>query len=54
MTRGSMFNFNTLKTTILLGTLTGFAFQNLFSSHPPTHERVARLRQLAQEGRGVA
>jgi heat shock protein HtpX len=28
--------------------LTGFAFQNLFSSHPPTEERVARLRQLAQ------
>ncbi|HYP54007.1 MAG TPA: zinc metalloprotease HtpX, partial [Pyrinomonadaceae bacterium] len=26
--------------------LTGFSMQNLFSSHPPTHERVARLRQL--------
>jgi len=22
--------------------------QNLFSSHPPTHERVARLRALAR------
>jgi heat shock protein HtpX len=33
--------------------LTGFAFQNLFSSHPPTEERVARLRQIAQEERGV-
>ncbi len=29
--------------------LTGFAMQNLFSSHPPTHERVARLRQMARE-----
>ncbi|HKQ54204.1 MAG TPA: zinc metalloprotease HtpX [Pyrinomonadaceae bacterium] len=30
--------------------LTGFSFQNLFSSHPPTGERVARLRRLALEG----
>ena len=29
--------------------LTGHSMQNLFSSHPPTHERVARLRQLARE-----
>ncbi len=28
--------------------LTGFSMQNLFSSHPPTQERVARLRQMAQ------
>ncbi|HEX8293235.1 MAG TPA: M48 family metalloprotease, partial [Pyrinomonadaceae bacterium] len=28
--------------------LTGFSMQNLFSSHPPTHERVARLRGLAR------
>jgi Zn-dependent protease with chaperone function len=28
--------------------LTGFSMQNLFSSHPPTHERVARLRELAR------
>ncbi|HWT03772.1 MAG TPA: zinc metalloprotease HtpX [Pyrinomonadaceae bacterium] len=33
--------------------LTGFALQSLFSSHPPTQERVARLRQIAQQGRGV-
>ena len=26
--------------------LTGFSMQNLFSTHPPTHERVARLRQM--------
>lgn len=32
--------------------LTGFSFQNLFSSHPPTQERVARLRQIAQGQRG--
>lgn len=30
---------------------TGFSLQNLFSSHPPTAERVARLRQIAQQGR---
>lgn len=30
--------------------LTGFSMQNLFSSHPPTEERVARLRQMAREG----
>jgi heat shock protein HtpX len=29
--------------------LTGFSMQNLFSSHPPTHERVARLRRMAGE-----
>jgi heat shock protein HtpX len=29
--------------------LTGFSMQNLFSSHPPTAERVARLRQIARE-----
>ena len=29
--------------------LTGASLQNLFSSHPPTAERVARLRQIAQE-----
>ncbi|MGH9944564.1 MAG: zinc metalloprotease HtpX [Pyrinomonadaceae bacterium] len=28
---------------------TGFSLQSLFSSHPPTHERVARLRQIARE-----
>lgn len=28
--------------------LTGFSVQNLFSSHPPTRERVARLRELAR------
>jgi heat shock protein HtpX len=28
--------------------LTGFSMQNLFSTHPPTHERVARLRQMAR------
>ena len=31
--------------------LTGFSMQNLFSTHPPTAERVARLRQLAQQQR---
>lgn len=29
--------------------LTGVSMQKLFSSHPPTHERVARLRRMAQE-----
>jgi heat shock protein HtpX len=29
--------------------LTGFSVQKLFSSHPPTEERVARLRRMAQE-----
>jgi heat shock protein HtpX len=29
--------------------LTGFSMQNLFSSHPPTRDRVARLRELARE-----
>lgn len=29
--------------------LTGFSVQNLFSTHPPTAERVARLRQMARE-----
>jgi heat shock protein HtpX len=29
--------------------LTGLSLQNLFSSHPPTAERVARLRQMARE-----
>jgi heat shock protein HtpX len=29
--------------------LTGVSLQKLFSSHPPTAERVARLRQMAQE-----
>lgn len=31
--------------------LTGFSAQKLFSSHPPTEERVARLRQMAQQRR---
>ena len=31
--------------------LTGFSMQNLFSSHPPTHERVARLREIAAQRR---
>ena len=31
--------------------LTGFSMQNLFSTHPPTHERVARLRQMARQQR---
>jgi heat shock protein HtpX len=29
--------------------LTGFSVQSLFSTHPPTAERVARLRQLARQ-----
>jgi heat shock protein HtpX len=29
--------------------LTGFSMQNLFSSHPPTRDRVARLRALARQ-----
>lgn len=29
--------------------LTGVSLQKLFSSHPPTAERVARLRQMAQQ-----
>lgn len=29
--------------------LTGFSMQSLFSSHPPTEQRVARLRQIALE-----
>ncbi|MDQ3133521.1 MAG: zinc metalloprotease HtpX [Acidobacteriota bacterium] len=29
--------------------LTGYSLQSLFSSHPPTSERVARLRQIARE-----
>lgn len=29
--------------------LTGFSMQSLFSSHPPTEHRVARLRQIARE-----
>ena len=28
--------------------LTGFSIQKLFSSHPPTQERVARLREMTQ------
>ena len=28
--------------------LTGFSMQTLFSSHPPTEQRVARLRQIAR------
>jgi heat shock protein HtpX len=28
--------------------LTGFSVQQLFSTHPPTAERVARLRQMAR------
>jgi len=31
--------------------LTGFSMQNLFSTHPPTHQRVARLRQMARQQR---
>jgi heat shock protein HtpX len=30
--------------------LTGFSVQNLFSTHPPTAERVARLRWMARQG----
>ncbi len=33
--------------------LTGFSVQQLFSTHPPTSERVARLRRIAAEGRGM-
>lgn len=29
--------------------LTGFSMQSLFSSHPPTEQRVARLRQIARQ-----
>lgn len=29
--------------------LTGFSMQSLFSSHPPTEQRVTRLRQIARE-----
>ena len=29
--------------------VTGFSMQSLFSSHPPTEQRVARLRQIALE-----
>jgi heat shock protein HtpX len=29
--------------------LTGFSMQNLFSSHPPTGDRVARLRELTRQ-----
>jgi heat shock protein HtpX len=29
--------------------LTGFTVQNLFSTHPPTAERVARLRRMARQ-----
>jgi heat shock protein HtpX len=29
--------------------LTGFSVQKLFSTHPPTAERVARLRHLARQ-----
>jgi heat shock protein HtpX len=31
--------------------LTGDALANLFSTHPPTAERIARLRQMAYSGR---
>jgi heat shock protein HtpX len=31
--------------------LTGFSMQNLFSTHPPTEERVARLREIDAEMR---
>ena len=34
--------------------LTGFSMQTLFSSHPPTEQRVARLRQIARERRSLA
>lgn len=33
--------------------LTGFSMQSLFSSHPPTAQRVARLRQIALERSGI-
>lgn len=33
--------------------LTGASLQNLFSSHPPTAERVARLRAISQQQRYV-
>src|SRR5688572_12849170 len=29
--------------------LTGFSMQSLFNSHPPTEQRVARLRQIARQ-----
>jgi heat shock protein HtpX len=29
--------------------MTGFPIQNLFSAHPPTAERVTRLRRIAQQ-----
>ncbi|HLM57524.1 MAG TPA: zinc metalloprotease HtpX [Pyrinomonadaceae bacterium] len=31
--------------------LTGFSMQNLFSTHPPTEERAARLREMARRQR---
>ncbi len=31
--------------------LTGFSMQSLFSTHPPTAERVARLREMARQQR---
>jgi heat shock protein HtpX len=33
----------------IVAPLTGVSLQKLFSSHPPTAERVARLRQLSKE-----
>lgn len=54
--KGSIMNFSTLKTTdinpaishlFIVKPMTRFSLQSWFSTHPPTAERVARLRQMA-------
>lgn len=35
----------------IVNPLTGFSMQNLFSTHPPTAERVERLREMARRQR---
>jgi heat shock protein HtpX len=35
----------------IVNPLTGFSMQKLFSTHPPTEERVARLREMARRQR---